>query len=65
MSIRKPTRKELNELPVIDLTNPTIWNPRENETDTEQYLIWEYRDGTNVINCKAITKPETPEIEHL
>ena len=30
MSIRKPTRKELNELPVIDLTNPTIWNPKEN-----------------------------------
>ena len=39
MSIRKPTRKELNELPVIDLTNLTIWNPRENETDTEQYLV--------------------------
>ena len=65
MSIRKSTKKELNGLPVIDLTNPTIWNPTENETDTEQYLVWEYRDGTNVIHCKAITKPGTPEIDHL
>ena len=30
-----------------------------------QYLVWEHREGTNVIHCKAITKPGTPEIEHL
>jgi len=64
MSIRKPTRKELNELPVVDLTSPNIWNPREEETNTEQYLVWEHRNGTNVIHCKVIIKPGTPEMEH-
>jgi hypothetical protein len=37
MMIRRPTRKELNELPIVDLTDSTIWNPRLNETETEIY----------------------------
>ena len=65
MNIRKPTKKKLNEIPAVDLTSPNIWIPREEETDTEQYLVWEHRDGTNVIHCKVITKPGTLEMEHL
>ena len=33
--------------------------------DTGQYLVWEHRDGTNVIHCKAMNKPGTPEMKHL
>ena len=65
ISIRKPTRKELNELLAVDLTNAAIQNLREEEMDTEQYLVWEHRDGTNVIHCKAIIKPGNPEMKHL
>ena len=52
MGIRKPTRKEINEIEVVDLTSASIWNPREEETDTAQYLVWEYRDETKVIYAK-------------
>ncbi|HEY9708217.1 MAG TPA: hypothetical protein V6D48_08435 [Oculatellaceae cyanobacterium] len=65
MTIRKPTRKELNELPVIDLTNAAIWNPRTNETDEEQYLAEDYMNDTHAIHCRAFTKPGTPDMEHL
>ena len=65
MSIRKPTRNELNELPFVDLSSPNIRNPREEEMDTEQYLVWEHRESTKVIHCMAIPKLGTPKMKHL
>ena len=65
MSIRKPTRKEINEIEVVDLTSATIWNPREKETDTAHNLVWEYRDETNVIHCKIETKPEPERAKYV
>ena len=67
MTIRKPTRKELNELSIIDLTSAEVWNPRANETDTELYGHQMDEDGnfTNIIHCKATSKPEKPDMQHL
>lgn len=62
MPIRKPTRKELNEGHIIDLTDGMIWNPKVDQTDAEQYLV---TMPDNTIHCRALSKPEAPDMAQL
>jgi len=62
MSCRKPTRKELNEGHIFDLTDYRIWNPRQDKTD-EQEDHEMFPD--NIIHCKAKTNPELPDMDQL
>ena len=47
----RPTRKELNELPIVNLTSTSLWDPK-NETETEiyGYQIDETGNITNVVH---------------
>ena len=53
MPIRRPTRKELIDLEVYDITDYKPWNPRLNETDEMTYLTSYEEDGVTYMECKA------------
>ena len=62
MSCRKPTRKELNDGEVFDLTDYRVWNPRQDETDeNEDHDMF----PDNIIHCKTKITPELPDMDQL
>ena len=62
MKCRKPTRRELNEGEVFDLTDYRVWNPRQDKTDdTENHEMF----LDNIIHCKTKTNPELPDMDQL
>lgn len=62
MSCRKPTRQELNEGQIFDLTDYRVWILRQDKTDdTEDHEMF----PDNIIYCKARTNPELPDMNQL
>ena len=65
MPIRKPTRKELNEGHIFDLTDGLEWNPRQNESDEGLSIVKQPGEHGNTVHCKALTKPDLPDMDQL
>ena len=65
MPIRKPTRKEINELEVYDLTNPLPWNPKLNECDEGEIYPIEYDGYAYHMDCKATTECHIGDMTYI
>lgn len=62
MPCRKPTRREINEGEVFDLTDYRVWNPKQDKTDdSEDHDM--FPDKKN--HCKTKTSPELPDMNQL
>ena len=61
--MRKPTRQELNDGNIYDLTSSQVWKPREEETDED--MIAPADDEEMHVQCKAITNSMRPDYAKL
>ena len=65
LPIRKPSRRELNTLEVIDLTDPSPWNPKLNECDEGENYTIEVDDYGYHMDCKATTERHLDDMTHI